>query len=267
MPTTVSGVLRFLTTRRWLVRILAGLALAAACVWLGMWQLDRNEQRQARNAVIEANLDRPAVAIDDVLAPDTPLAAGDEWTGVRVSGRYDVENQLVLRMRPRAGQPGVHVLTPLLTGGGAAVLVDRGFVAAAGAEVPDLPPPPAGTVEVTGRVRPSEAGRGPGGDPGSGSIRYVDLAAIGAQLPYPLYGGWLELAVEDPPSPAAPEPVPPPEIESGPHLSYAIQWFAFATIGVGGFVFLVRAEAKVRREDEARLSAEPVDETRVPQSG
>lgn len=261
------GVLRFLTTRRWLVRILAGSALAAACVWLGLWQLDRNDERQARNAVIEANLGQPAVPVNEILAPGRPLAPADEWTAVRVSGRYDVDNQLAVRLRPRAGQPGVHVLTPLLTDGGAAVLVDRGFVAATGAEVPELPPPPPGTVEITGRVRASEDRGGPGGDPASGAIRYVDVDAIAEHLGYPLYGGWLEVTAEDPPPAVAPEPVPPPETESGPHLSYAVQWFAFATIGVGGFVLLVRAEARVRREDEERARSAPVDETAVSRNG
>ena len=255
-------MLRFLTTRQWIVRILGGVLLAAACVALGMWQLDRNEQRQARNALIEANLDRPPVSVDDVLRPGEPVDPADEWVNVRVEGRYDTEHELAVRMRPRAGQPGVHVLTPLVTADGAAVLVDRGFVPSPGAQIPDLPAPPPGEVEVTGRVRPSEDRRVPGGDPAAGAIRYIDLDAIAAVLPYPVYGGWIELASEDPP-PAAdpPEPVPPPEIEAGPHLSYAVQWFAFATIGVGGFVLLVRAEAKARREDEAAAPVEPVGET------
>lgn len=244
-----------------MVRIIGGMVLAAACVALGMWQLDRNEQRQERNALIEANLDRPPVAVDDVLTPGVPIDPSDEWVTVRAEGRYDAEHEFAVRLRPRAGQPGVHVLTPLVTDSGAAVLVDRGFVAGSGAGVPDLPAPPDGLVEATGRVRPSEDRRGPGGDPEAGVIRFVDLDAIAAVLPYPVYGGWLELASEKPTPAEVPEQVPPPEVESGPHLSYAIQWFAFATIGVGGFVLLVRAEAKARREDEAAARREPVSET------
>jgi surfeit locus 1 family protein len=35
--------------------------------------------------------------------------------------------------------------------------------------------------------------------------------------------------------------VPVPTLDEGPHLSYAIQWFAFATIAVvGGAVLLLR---------------------------
>jgi cytochrome oxidase assembly protein ShyY1 len=235
-----------------MVRILGGVLLAAACVSLGLWQLDRNEQRQARNALIEANLGRPPVPVDEVLRPGAPVDPGDEWMNVRVEGRYDTEHELAVRMRPRAGQPGVHVVTPLVTADGAAVLVDRGFVPSSGAEIPDLPAPPPGEVAATGRIRPSEEGRGAGGDPAAGAVRFVDVDAIAAALPYPVYGGWIELASEEPPPAEPPEPVPPPQIEAGPHLSYAIQWFAFATIGVGGFVLLVRAEAKARRDDEER---------------
>jgi cytochrome oxidase assembly protein ShyY1 len=44
---------------------------------------------------------------------------------------------------------------------------------------------------------------------------------------------------------------PAPTPDAGPHLSYAIQWFLFACIGIGGFVVLMRAESRLRREDEA----------------
>jgi surfeit locus 1 family protein len=33
-----------------------------------------------------------------------------------------------------------------------------------------------------------------------------------------------------------PSRVPPPPITEGPHLSYALQWFSFATVFVVGFI-------------------------------
>lgn len=244
-------MLRLLLTRRWAVRFLTGIVLAVAFVALGLWQLDRNEQRQARNTVVETNMDREPVPAAEVLSTERLAEPDDRWTPVRITGTYDHANQLVVRLRPLQGQSGVHVLTPLVTDGGAAVLVDRGFVPSRGdAEVPEVPAPASGTVEVTGRVRLSETGRGTGGDPDSGAIRYIDVQALAGAMPYPLYGGWVALA-EQRPSPAdGLEPLPPPEIDAGPHLSYAIQWFAFAVIGVGGFVLLVRTEARLRQEDE-----------------
>jgi cytochrome oxidase assembly protein ShyY1 len=249
-------VLRFLASRRWIVRILAGMVLVAACVRLGMWQLDRNEERSARNAVIEANADRDPVSVDDVLEPDRPVASDQVWVPVEATGRYDVDHQIVVRLRPHDGQPGVHVLTPFVTAAGTAVLVDRGFVAQDGpaTTIPAVPAPPAGEVDVVGRIRPSEEGRGTGGNAGAGVIRYIDVDEIAQELPYPVYGGWLELVAEDPAPAAAPVPPPAPTTDAGPHLSYAVQWFIFGCIGVGGFVFLIRAESRVRRDDAQQSS-------------
>ncbi len=235
------------------MRIVGVLILATAFVLLGLWQLDRNEQRQARNAAIEQSMNQPPAPIDEVVAVDVPVTEGQEWRTVAVTGRYAGDQQLALRLRPQGGQPGIHVLTPLVTDSGAVVLVDRGFLATAGAEVPELPAPPTGEVDVVGRVRASEEG-GRTGDPTSGMVRYVDLNVLATVVDGPLYGGWLELVEQDPPADESLALVPPPELESGPHLSYALQWFAFTVIGVGGFILLVRAEARVRRETAAQTT-------------
>ena len=46
-----------------------------------------------------------------------------------------------------------------------------------------------------------------------------------------------------------PLPAPLPEPTDGPHLSYAIQWFAFATIAAIGYVVLLRRELATDRSD------------------
>ncbi|MBB5789458.1 SURF1 family cytochrome oxidase biogenesis protein [Jiangella mangrovi] len=240
---------RFLASRRWLVRTLAGVLLVLVCVRLGLWQLDRNEQRQDRNAVIEANVDGDPVPAAQLVPPGEPLATGDEWSTVQVTGHWDVDNELRLRLRPVDGTRGVHALTPLVTDDGPALLVDRGFVAADGRDDDqiELPAPPTGEVTVTARVRHSESGHD-GVDPSTGAVRFVDVGTIEAGLPYPLYGAWGELITQDPEPATALQLIDPPSQESGPHLSYAIQWFLFAVVGVGGFVLLIRAEARGRDE-------------------
>jgi cytochrome oxidase assembly protein ShyY1 len=255
-------VLRLLASRRWLLRILAGLVLVVAFVRLGIWQLDRNEERAERNAAIEVNAQRAPVPVEDIGDPGSAVAPDRVWTPVRATGVYDVEHQLVVRLRPLEGQPGVHVLTPLVTASGDAVLVDRGFVPQenVSASSPDVPEPPSGEVEIIGRVRASEEGRGTGGDPATGAIRYVDVDEIAALLPYPVYGAWVEVIDEQPPPAVAPVRPPAPTLDPGPHLSYAVQWFLFACIGIGGFILLARAESRLRRADEEaadrdRLSA------------
>lgn len=235
--------MRGFPVRRWLVRTIAGLLLVAVCVRLGLWQLDRNEQRSARNDLIEANADGVPVPVGSLAVVDEPLDPGDQWRTVELTGHWDAGHELVLRLRPVDGERGVHAVTPLITDGGAALLVDRGFVLADGADDDQVavPPPPDGEVTVTARLRASEDG---GGHPVSGTIRRVDVTTIGATLPYPLYGAWGELLSQDPAAGDELRPIPPPEIESGPHLSYAVQWFLFAAIGIGGFILLVRAERR-----------------------
>ncbi|WP_158602792.1 SURF1 family cytochrome oxidase biogenesis protein [Jiangella rhizosphaerae] len=247
---------RFLASRRWLVRTLAGVLLVLLCVRLGLWQLDRNEQRQDNNAVIEANVGGDPVPAAQLAPPGQPLADDDKWRTVEVTGHWDVGNELRLRLRPVDGTRGVHALTPLVGDDGTALLVDRGFVAADGRDDDDieLPPPPDGEVTVTARVRPSETGHDV--DPSSGSVRFVDVEAIAAGLPYPLYGAWGELITQDPEPSTSLQLIEPPATESGPHLSYAIQWFLFAVVGVGGFVLLIRAEARGRDESHEQDTPE-----------
>lgn len=239
-------VYRFLATRRWLVRTLAGLLLVVVCVRLGLWQLDRNDERSARNELIAANTGAAPVALDELVPADGTMNDADEWRQVEVRGTYDSEHQLLLRLRPLGnGQSkhGVHVITPLVTAAGAAILVDRGFLPSSDDE-PDVPPPAPGTVEEVVRLRVPEDSD-TRGDPAAGLIRFVNVGEIADTMPFPLYPAWAEAS--EPTEGLVALPVPEPD--SGPHLSYAFQWFIFAVVGVTGFVLLIRAEAKGRAAD------------------
>lgn len=227
--------------------------LAALCVRLGYWQLDRWHQRRAANAVVTANARRPPVPVDTLLSPGTPLDRGMQWRRVTATGQYDAIHELLARDRPADGRLGYHVLTPLVTPSGSALLVDRGWVpfGATATSAPDVPPPPPGRVTVTGRIRASEppGARGSRSDRApAGQVIRIDLATIGGQLPYPLYGGWVELTAQRPAaSGPLPQPPPPPEVSDGPHLAYAVQWFLFAGIAVVGGGYLTWADAGSRR--------------------
>ena len=246
--------------RRWLGSALLAVLLAALCVRLGIWQLDRWHQRRAGNAVVTGNIARPPVPVDTLLAPRTPVDRRDQWRRVTATGRYDVAHQLLARDRSYDGRLGYQVLTPLVTARGTALLVDRGWVpfGAAATSAPDVPQPLAGEVTVTGRVRRSEP-RGAWGARSdrapAGQVVRIDLVAIGRQAPYPLYGGWVELTAQRPPNPTdLPAPLPPPEVSDGPHLAYAVQWFLFAGIAIVGWGYLTWGEAHAprRASDAAR---------------
>lgn len=244
---------RFLASKRWIVRTIAGILLVLACVRLGLWQLDRNDERAERNDRIETGISADPAPIENLAEPGRSFDDENEWRSVQTTGRYDIEHQLVLELRPVDGEQGVHVLTPLVTADGSAVLVDRGFVPTDGpaTEIPDLPEPPSGTVAVDGRLRQSEDERGAGNGLDEGKIRYVNIDDIAEALPYDLYPAWVERTSEDPAPAGELTAIPAPEMDAGPHLSYAVQWFVFACIGVGGFILLIRAEARGRRQLES----------------
>lgn len=95
---------------------------------------------------------------------------------------------------------------------------------------------------------------------GTGQFRRVwyrlDGAGIRAQLPYPASTLYLQQLPAEVPGSALPEsgyPVAlaPPDLDDGPHLGYAIQWFSFGLIAlVGWVVLLIRREGRgsVREE-------------------
>jgi surfeit locus 1 family protein len=133
-------------------------------------------------------------------------------------------------------------VTPLrLAEGDSAVLVLRGFVPAADAvraEVDSLREP--GTVRVRGLATPIPSGGGhPVDHAGRTSWARLDLAALRERLPYPV----LPVLVRQTPDsalPRSPRRLAPPELSEGPHLSYAVQWFAFAAMTVAFGVLVVR---------------------------
>ncbi|GAB2673752.1 SURF1 family cytochrome oxidase biogenesis protein [Thalassiella azotivora] len=237
---------RFLLSWRWLGALLLALAVAAGCVALGSWQWDRREQRLERNALVTGNYDREPVPLDAALSPAGDLPEGTEWTPVALTGRYLAEDGVLLRNRPLDGRPGYHQLVPLRTRDGAVVLVDRGWLPTGqtGERPEAVPAPPTGEVRLVARMRPAEpdSGRGaPAGQVQSITPSLVQLA--GAERQDLLTSAYAVLGSEEPRPGDAPRLLPRPQVEEGPHLSYALQWFVFALGALGGFVVVVRRSA------------------------
>jgi cytochrome oxidase assembly protein ShyY1 len=101
--------------------------VAAACIRLGFWQLDRLAERRLRNDQLAARLAQPVVELQALSADTT----GWLHRHVILRGQYDVERSIVLPARYLGGVPGVHVVTPLRLASGEAVLVNRGWLPAA----------------------------------------------------------------------------------------------------------------------------------------
>ena len=78
----------------------------------------------------------------------------------------------------------------------------------------------------------------------AGQIASIDLEELRERLDRPIgtaaYG---EVLAEDPAPAAAPAPAPEPEIDSGPHLSYSLQWYAFAALFFLAWGYAARQQA------------------------
>src|SRR5690606_7113628 len=80
---------------------------------------------------------------------------------------------------------------------------------------------------------------------GGRAMRLLDRDTLAALMEQPL-GAMVLLALGDTVMQDITRPtrVPPPAMNDGPHLSYALQWFGFASVFVLGFVAYARDRAK-----------------------
>jgi cytochrome oxidase assembly protein ShyY1 len=242
---------------RWAGLVAFVAVLGVVFIYLGEWQLDRLEQRRARNAATVVNEQRPVRPLAEVFT--RPITDADQWQRVEAVGTFVPDQQFLVRYRSNGGDKGYEVVTPLRTSAGV-VLVDRGFVATGpGVRLPAAaPPPPSGEVRVVGHVRRNEEGRRSAVTPVGGQLRLINSDAIGAALGYPVLNGYVGLLEVTPPQSGGFVPIELPEIDEGPHFWYAMQWFGFTGVALAGIVVFVRADLRARREEQetaARNSA------------
>jgi surfeit locus 1 family protein len=216
-------------------------ALAAALfIRLGFWQIARLHERRAHNEVVAAHQRGVAVPIS-ALPRDTSAA---HYRPVSVTGRFDYGHELVLTNRTRRGSPGVDLLTPVrLAGSDTAVLVDRGWVYAPDGSTVDRNRWREGdSARVAGYVElytPDDGGTTLAKD--SHIVRHASRREVTARLPYPV-APYLVVLVGDTSTAGHPARRELPVLDDGSHRSYAVQWFCFAAIALGGAAAVIRRE-------------------------
>lgn len=197
-------------------------------IGLGTWQLQRLEWKQDLIDKLQSRSVAAAVA---------PPADGAnleeyEYQHVQVTGTYRHDHEFFLVGRSLNGNPGLHVLTPLVPAdGGEAILVNRGWIpferqdpkTRAGGQV-------AGPVTVDGIIRLQKPPGyfTPANDTARNNWFYVDTAAIAAVAGVPLRDGYYIMAGK------ADVPGSYPvghqwrlDIRND-HLEYAITWYSLA---------------------------------------
>ncbi len=256
----------FLLRPQWLALYVVVIGFAYLCFTvLAPWQLGKNTKTSRENAQISASLTADPVPVGTVLPRVDSTAPDDAWKRVTATGRYLPQGQVLARLRSVDGEPAFEVLVPFAVEGGPTVLVDRGYVRPEeGSKVPDIPAAPNGTVTVTARLRNSEmvaAGKQPFRQDGAMQFYSINTDQIASVTGIPTAGSYLQL-VED--QPGGLGVIPLPHLDSGPFLSYGIQWIAFGIIAPVGVGYFVVAEYKQRRREKADRPADPTSTTPTP---
>jgi surfeit locus 1 family protein len=253
-------VYRFALRPRWILSHLFAVAVVAACVTAGLWQLDRLQSRREVNERQAARAELPIVMVTDLVSVGDDEQAVDDVAlrTVEAIGTYRVEDQVTVSNRTYEGSPGYWVLTPLVTESGVGVVVNRGWVPMSLGEPSELAiaDPPEGLVRIVGSLTASQhRGRFGAVDPSEGRLLRLaraDIGRIAGQVDYPLIPAYITLGGQEPPQAGAvPVLVEPVELGEGPHLGYTFQWFTFAAIAAFGYPLIVHKVARERALEAA----------------
>jgi cytochrome oxidase assembly protein ShyY1 len=261
-------VYRFVFSWRWIrLHVLVWLVLIPAFIGLGLWQQSRYHERSAQNVVLRAAMHGAPVPLDTIDAVGATVPKSNRWKQVIATGVYDTGHQFLARNHQQNGNPGFYVITPLVAADGTAVLVNRGWIPADGANAqatPPIPAAPTGPVTVTARLQMTETKASTGikdvtaGLP-AGQISLVNTEALTATTGLKLRGGYVERISSSPADAASISLLGEPSLDEGPYLAYWFQWWLFAAIAVGAWVVIIRREAQ-HRVAEAEAAEEEVEE-------
>ena len=220
------------------LKTIVALALICLCLIAAQWQYNRGIDRHARNSMIEANIAAPIISLTSAASD----LVKNEWRTVSTAGSFDASQTILLRNRYFEGKYGFEFLTLFTSSKGEKFWVDRGWIVAGkdALTAPIIPNTPAGTVEISGRLRLDTSL--PRGSffalPASGSGL---ISKWNAQNEVVTEGFYLDLlngsTTDLTPNVAAQLP----ELSDGPHMAYALQWVFFAGLVGYGRILIRRA--------------------------
>lgn len=225
------------------VLALLGLAAFAGLIALGIWQVQRLAWKQDLIARVARQLVAPPVPAPDP-AGWVGIGLADVYRRVELQGRFDHTRETCTQAVTRLG-PGCWLMTPLQTGAGWWVLVNRGFVETAQRASTARPE---GDVRVQGLLRLSEPGGGflRRNDPAMKRWHSRDVAAIAQahNLPATAVAPYFVDAAHTVPG----GPVGGLTVVRfhNNHLVYALTWFSLSALVPFATVLVLRRERRLR---------------------
>ena len=244
-------VLPRIFSRRWILTTILVFAAVAVMVRLGIWQLDRLEQRRIFNARVHGQTSQPALDLNQ-WSGESDLNKM-EYRRITVVGKYDHSQEIALRNQHWKNQSGVHLITPLqIAGSENRILVDRGWIPSDGFKSGDWSAyNENGRIRVEGIIRASisKADFGTKSDPNFGSVdnpvkewNFVTVDRIQQQIPQPLIPIYIQQSPDNKWTNLPHRSQPKIDLTEGPHMGYAIQWFTFAAILAIGYPIFIRGQ-------------------------
>ena len=247
-PVPLSQMPRVLFGRPWLWSTLVVIAGMLFLGRLGVWQLDRLDQRRAANALLEQQFNSQQIDLNEGLPSGSPEDLVDRRAVV--NGRFDYSEQIILKEQSFNGRPGVHLITPLIVEGqDQAILVDRGWIPAADADQGELAQyDEAAERPIAGVLKASQTlsrDRETIIEENQTEWYRIDIEAIQSLSSLDLLPVYIIQSPTEENSPTPPiREEPELDLSEGSHFGYAVQWFLFAvTLGVG-YVRYVSLHAK-----------------------
>lgn len=250
------------------------IALSGVFVLLSQWQFGRSTQPEAP----------VSTTTEEIKALTAVLQPGDFFHGsvadqmVSATGSYDPQKQVLIPGRLEDGAKGYWIVSafavkgaPVLTGSGATpqtwIPVARGWVA----DPADAAAPPSGTIELTGRLLPSESPLS-NTDTGPGRASAVSVAELINVWDVSSYPGFVAAKTEvsggtDVGAEASAGPIKPLRIGPQPaaqqinwlNLFYSVEWVVFA--GFALFIWWRLVKDDYRRGLEDALDEEQARQT------
>ena len=178
-----------------------------------------------------------------------------EWTRVTMTGHYNPDSEILLRLRPVDGTPAFQSLVPFTLDSGDTILVNRGWVPAAegGTRVPAFDPAPTGTTTLSAMLRTSDPATEstPLEDQGYTMVQTIHTPQVAEATSQELVSPYAQLLSDQP---GVLNPIPLPMLDRGNHLSYGLQWIAFGIMAPAGLAYFLYSEIRERRRyrDEQR---------------
>lgn len=215
----------------------------ALLLWLGFWQLDRLQQKNALiTRIAEGAVSRPVPAPEYSSSLNLDL----EYSRVTATGIYRHDLEIPVHAIGRGGRPGYRIYTPFERVTGSVILVNRGWVSKAMKDPASrraglLP----GVVAVEGalRIPGAKARFAPENQPENNDWYWLDMDLAASARQLDRLAWYIIVAAADPQSPGPLRGATSAPNIANNHLGYMLTWFSLAFALVVIFAIYHRRKA------------------------